>query len=101
MQPLLNVGKSTSMTKSYKMLVLLAMLQLDRMPGSIRIEEFRYLGLSNIVDRERFGMLVRELVEWRLAEYLDRSGQQEGHRCRIIHSFRRPTDHQVTFEEQS
>jgi hypothetical protein len=101
MQPQLKVGKSTSMTKSYKMLVLLAMLQLDRMPGSIRIEEFRYLGLSNIVDREHFGMLVRELVEWRLAEYLDRSGQQEGHRCRIIHSFRRPTDHQVTFEEQS
>jgi hypothetical protein len=25
-------------------------------------------------------LLVRELVEWRLAEYLDRNGEQEGHR---------------------
>jgi hypothetical protein len=146
----MKVIESTSMTRSYKMLVLLAMLQLDRMPGSIRIEElcqavrrmairssvvradigeshlesdqrlrrhlesnpirawigqasgrgkahfeytegeFRYLGPSDISDRERFGALVRELVEWRLAEYLDRSGEQEGYRCRILASGDRP-----------
>jgi hypothetical protein len=149
-QEFMTVIESTSMTRSYKMLVLLAMLQLDRMPGSIRIEElcqavrrmairssalradigeshlesdqrlrrhleiypiqkwtgpgsgrgkvyfeytegeFRYLGPSDIVDREHFGMLVRELVEWRLAEYLDRSGEQAGHRCRIILSGKDP-----------
>jgi hypothetical protein len=149
-QEFMQVIESTSMTKSYKMLVLLAMLQLDRMPGSIRIEElcqavrrvasrssvlradigqehlvsdqrlrrhleskqisawtgpdgglgrvyyeytdgeFRYLGLSDGIDRERFGALVRELVEWRLAEYLDRSGEQEGYRCRILASGDRP-----------
>jgi superfamily II DNA or RNA helicase len=149
-QEFMKVIESTSMTKSYKMLVLLAMLQLDRWPGSIRIEElcqavrrmvgrssalqadigqehlesdqrlrrhlesnpirawagqasgrgkayfeytdgeFRYLGPSDGIDRERFGALVRELVEWRLAEYLDRSGEEEGHRCRIILSGRNP-----------
>ena len=149
-QEFMKVIESTSMTRSYKMLVLLAMLQLDRMPGSIRIEEliqavrrmairssvlradigeshlesdqrlrrhlesnpienwtgpgsgrgkvyfeytdgeFRYLGPSDIVDRERFAALVRELVEWRLAEYLDRSGEQVGHRCRIIMSGKNP-----------
>ena len=149
-QEFMQVIESTSMTKSYKMLVLLAMLQLDRMPGSIRIEElcqavrriasrssvlradigdkhlesdqrlrkhlesnpiqawigqasgrgkayfeyegeeFRWQGPSDIADRERFALLVRELVEWRLAEYLDRSGEQGGHRCRIISSGDRP-----------
>jgi hypothetical protein len=53
-------------------------------------EEFRWQGPSDIADRERFGILVRELVEWRLAEYLDRNGQQAGHRCRIIMSGDRP-----------
>jgi hypothetical protein len=149
-QEFMAVIESTSMTKSYKMLVLLAMLQLDRMPGSIRIEElcqavrriasrssvlradigdkhlesdqrlrkhlesnpiqawigqasgrgkayfeyegeeFRWQGPSDIADREHFALLVRELVEWRLAEYLDRNGEQEGHRCRIIMSGKNP-----------
>jgi hypothetical protein len=149
-QEFMAVIESTSMTKSYKMLVLLAMLQLDRMPGSIRIEElcqavrriasrssvlradigdkhlesdqrlrkhlesnpiqawigqasgrgkayfeyegeeFRWQGPSDIADREHFALLVRELVEWRLAEYLDRNGQQAGHRCRIIMSGKNP-----------
>jgi hypothetical protein len=149
-QEFMQVIESTSMTKSYKMLVLLAMLQLDRMPGSVTIgelcqavrriasrssvlradigdkhlesdqrlrkhlesnpiqawigqasgrgkayfeyegEEFRWQGPSDIADREHFALLVRELVEWRLAEYLDRSGEQGGNRCRIISSGDRP-----------
>jgi superfamily II DNA or RNA helicase/diadenosine tetraphosphate (Ap4A) HIT family hydrolase len=130
----------TSMTKSYKMLVLLAMLQSESIPGEITIGQmvqnikrianrsavlradlgqehlesdsklrrhmevnpidawtkpdgayfeyregvFRWVGGELGPHRERFAGLLRELVDWRLAEYLDRGREQAGHLCRII-----------------
>jgi hypothetical protein len=132
--------ESTKMTKSYKMLVLLAMLQSESIPDEITIGQmvqnirrmanrsaalrddlgqehlksdlrlqrhlernpidawtntgrayfeyregvFRWVGGDLGPHRERFAGLLRELVDWRLAEYLDRGRQQAGHRCRII-----------------
>ncbi len=128
---------TTAMTRSYKMLLLLAMLNLDRMPGEIPIaeltREFRRLAersaklrrdvgpaiedddkLAGHVERnpiaawtggrgtggrpyfsyengifrtefaadpeprEAFQEMVRELADWRLAEYLDRGGPDIG-----------------------
>jgi hypothetical protein len=153
----LGVIESTPMTKSYKMLVLLAMLQSESIPGEITIGQmvqnirrianrsavlradlgqehmesdqkfqrhlernpiaawtntgsvrrggatgtekayfeyregvFRWVGGELGPHRERFAGLLRELVDWRLAEYLDRGRQQAGHRCRIILSDDRP-----------
>jgi hypothetical protein len=136
----LGVIESTPMTKSYKMLVLLAMLQSESIPGEITIGQmvqnirrianrsavlradlgqehlksdlrlqrhlernpieawtntgkayfeyregvFRWVGGDLGPHRERFAGLLRELVDWRLAEYLDRGREQAGHRCRII-----------------
>jgi hypothetical protein len=136
----LGVIESTPMTKSYKMLVLLAMLQSESIPGEITIGQmvqnirrianrsavlradlgqehlksdlrlqrhlernpieawtkpdgayfeyregvFRWVGGELGPHRERFAGLLRELVDWRLAEYLDRGRSQDGHRCRII-----------------
>jgi hypothetical protein len=136
----LGVIESTPMTKSYKMLVLLAMLQSESIPGEITIGQmvqnirrianrsaalqddlgqehlksdlrlqrhlernpieawtntgkayfeyregvFRWVGGDLGPHRERFAGLLRELVDWRLAEYLDRGRSQEGHLCRII-----------------
>jgi hypothetical protein len=45
---------------------------------------FRWVGGDLGPHRERFAGLLRELVDWRLAEYLDRGREQAGHRCRII-----------------
>jgi hypothetical protein len=45
---------------------------------------FRWVGGELGPHRERFAGLLRELVDWRLAEYLDRGRPQEGHLCRII-----------------
>jgi hypothetical protein len=142
----LGVIESTPMTKSYKMLVLLAMLQSESIPGEITIGQmvqnirrianrsavlradlgqehlksdlrlqrhlernpidawtntgkayfeyregvFRWVGGELGPHRERFAGLLRELVDWRLAEYLDRGREQAGHRCRIILSDDRP-----------
>jgi hypothetical protein len=47
---------------------------------------FRWVGGELGPHRERFAGLLRELVDWRLAEYLDRGRSQAGHRCRIIPS---------------
>jgi hypothetical protein len=136
----LGVIESTPMTKSYKMLVLLAMLQSESIPDEITIGKmvqnirrianrsavlradlgqehlksdlrlqrhlernpieawtntgkayfeyregvFRWVGGDLGPHRERFAGLLRELVDWRLAEYLDRGREQAGHRCRII-----------------
>jgi hypothetical protein len=136
----LGVIESTPMTKSYKMLVLLAMLQSESIPDEITIGQmvqnirrmanrsaalrddlgqehlksdlrlqrhlerhpidawtntekayfeyregvFRWVGGDLGPHRERFAGLLRELVDWRLAEYLDRGRSQEGHLCRII-----------------
>jgi hypothetical protein len=136
----LEMVEVTSMVKSYKMLVLLAMLQSESIPGEITIGPmvqnikrianrsaalrddlgqehlksdlrlqrhlernpieawtntekayfeyregiFRWLGGNLGPHRERFAGLLRELVDWRLAEYLDRGRSQAGHRCRII-----------------
>jgi hypothetical protein len=130
----------TPMVKSYKMLVLLAMLQSESIPDEITIGQmvqnirrmanrsaalrddlgqehlksdsklrrhmevnpikawtkpdgayfeyregvFRWVGGDLGPHRERFAGLLRELVDWRLAEYLDRGREQAGHRCRII-----------------
>jgi hypothetical protein len=136
----------TPMEKSYKMLVLLAMLQSESIPDEITIGQmvqnirrmanrsaalrddlgqehlksdlrlqrhlernpidawtntgkayfeyregvFRWVGGELGPHRERFAGLLRELVDWRLAEYLDRGREQAGHRCRIILSDDRP-----------
>jgi hypothetical protein len=136
----LEMVEVTSMVKSYKMLVLLAMLQSESIPDEITIGQmvqnirrmanrsaalrddlgqehlksdlrlqrhlernpidawtntgkayfeyregvFRWVGGDLGPHRERFAGLLRELVDWRLAEYLDRGRSQAGHRCRII-----------------
>jgi hypothetical protein len=141
--------ESTPMTRSYKMLVLLAMLNEDRLPGSIdgadlaqavsrlaqRSSQLQadigasltdprallrhlednpiaawcggagtggtaYFGYDNKqfasrfeVPRDRrpaFQVLVRELVEWRLAEYLARTPDDERIICRVSHAGGRP-----------
>lgn len=146
----LGVIERTTMTKSYKMLVLLAMLQGEGGLKAISIEglvgafrrfgssnaalrrdigesnlasdaklkkhlqsnpikawtgegagqgrvyfeyvdgEFRWVGSEGLVSDPSFRMQVRELIDWRLAEYLDRHGEQGHHRCRIILSHRNP-----------
>jgi hypothetical protein len=146
----LGVIERTSMTKSYKMLVLLAMLQGEGGLRGISIEglvgAFRRFGSSNAAlrrdigetnlasdaklkklvesnpihdwtipttEREKaffsykdgelqwaekgsyfqdavFRGLVRELVDWRLAEYVEQYQEQDGYRCRIISSAGRP-----------
>jgi hypothetical protein len=142
----LGVIESTPMTKSYKMLVLLAMLQSESIPDEITIGQmvqnirrmanrsaalrddlgqehlksdsklrrhmevnpidawtkpdgayfeyregvFRWVGGELGPHRERFAGLLRELVDWRLAEYLDRGRSQAGYLCRIILSDDRP-----------
>jgi hypothetical protein len=142
----------TPMTKSYKMLVLLAMLNLDRFPGEIGIEtlvdEFaviakrssklredvgnplgnpqelrkhvetnpinawaggrgtgkrRYFEYQDGIFRTVFSIsdeerpilqeYVRELVDWRMADYLDRPNVKAGNGefiCRVSHSGGRP-----------
>jgi superfamily II DNA or RNA helicase/HKD family nuclease/diadenosine tetraphosphate (Ap4A) HIT family hydrolase len=144
--------ETTPMTKSYKMLVLAALLNEDRFPGEIAIEALgeAVLGIAsrnqrlrddlgpsadsaadlrrhleqNPIDawtggkgtggtpyfayeagafRTTFGVdveqraplqaLTREIADWRLAEYLDRSAQQTataGYVCRVSHSSGRP-----------
>jgi hypothetical protein len=132
----LDALETTPMTRSFKMLVLRAMLEADPFPGEVTVQELtagirrvarrsaalqRDLGVSvdddsalqsllernpieawvggkgtggseyfsysaetfrttfdvNPGQREAFAELVRELVDWRLAEYLDRSGRGE------------------------
>jgi hypothetical protein len=51
---------------------------------------FRWVGGELGPHRERFAGLLRELVDWRLAEYLDRGRSQAGYLCRIILSDDRP-----------
>ena len=51
---------------------------------------FRWFGGDLGIHRDRFAGLLRELVDWRLAEYLDRGKEQVGNRCRIISSGGRP-----------
>lgn len=51
---------------------------------------FRWFGGDLGIHRDRFAGLLRELVDWRLAEYLDRGKEQVGYRCRIISSGGRP-----------
>jgi superfamily II DNA or RNA helicase/diadenosine tetraphosphate (Ap4A) HIT family hydrolase/HKD family nuclease len=150
---LLDALEVTPMTKSFKMLVLLAMLNRDRFPGEISIEELtegfgelvrRSARLRNDVgptlddgdalrklieehpveawvggrgtggtpffsyaegifsstmrvestERAELQELVRELVDWRLAEYLQRSpeggGPGEEIVCKVSHSGGRP-----------
>jgi superfamily II DNA or RNA helicase len=142
--------ETTPMTKSYKMMVLLAMLNADRLPGTVSIEELartvsqlarrsarlqedfgaaladsqaltRHLEVNPIAawsggagthgvayfaseggrlssrfdvpapHREAFQELVRELVDWRLAEYLRRPpGPEEAMVCKVSHAGGRP-----------
>jgi superfamily II DNA or RNA helicase/diadenosine tetraphosphate (Ap4A) HIT family hydrolase len=147
----LDTLETTPMTRSFKMLVLRAMLEADRFPGEATLQELaagvrriarrsaplqRDLGVSlddesalqnllerNPIDawvggkgtggteyfsysngafrstfevpptqREVFVELVREVVDWRLIEYLDRSdrGWVEGFTCRVSHASGRP-----------
>lgn len=142
--------ETTPMTKSYKMVVLLAMLNEDRFPGTVEIEDLtqavgRIVGRSArlqtdfgtaqadvdalkrhletnpiaawsggagtggvayfthsdghfatlfdlpLAEREAFQELVRELVDWRLAEYLQRQPEDEAHiLCKVSHAGGRP-----------
>ncbi|MCO6455378.1 MAG: DEAD/DEAH box helicase family protein [Pirellulaceae bacterium] len=144
--------ETTPMTRSFKMLTLLAMLNLDALPGGIGIEELtnefqriarrsrtlrvdvgesldddgrlRSLIIQNPIAalcggkgtggfcffkfdsatlhsefsvpaecREEFQCLVRELVDWRLAEYLGRSDSSDSSQrfvCKVIHAGGRP-----------
>jgi superfamily II DNA or RNA helicase/diadenosine tetraphosphate (Ap4A) HIT family hydrolase len=51
---------------------------------------FRWVGSDLGPHRARFAELLRELVDWRLAEYLDRGKEHEGYLCRIIKSKKDP-----------
>lgn len=138
--------EKTSMTKSYKMLIVQAMLNLDALPGAVSVDELtdefgrlagrsallvrdlsvsledrarlKTLVLKNpinawtsgpffrladsrlettfrIIDEQRtiFQEFAREIVDWRLAEYLDRPGQNVGEvkvECRVSHSDGKP-----------
>lgn len=148
----LDVLETTPMTKSFKMLTLIAMLNRDGLPGSVGIKdltaEFQRVARRNKIlrddvgdaldDNERlrslietnpiaawtggrgtrgtihfryehgefstvitispaargaFQSLVRELVDWRLAEYLDRDKRvatANQFTCKVIHSGGRP-----------
>ncbi len=144
----LDALESTPMTKSFKMLLLLALLNRDSLPGALPLEElaeaFARLARRNtrlradvgdaLENPEKLGRLlevnpiaawvggsgtggrpffsyadkvlrfdtavppqlrtplqelVREIADWRLAEYLDRPGgmrETEGFLCKVIHS---------------
>ena len=147
----LEVVETMPMTKSFKMLTLLAMLNRDALPGEIAIndlaQEFRRVArrsetlradvgisleqdsdLQKLIEKNPVGAwcgakgtgdrpffrgddgnfrsdfavaaelrgdfqhLVRELVDWRLAEYLDRGEDLENGRfiCRVLQTQRRP-----------
>ena len=147
----LDVVETTPMTKSFKMLTLLAMLNRDALPGRITIqdlrEEFRRIArrsaalrtdvgealehdvsLQSLIEdnpiaawvggrgtggtpyfsyngtelhsqfsvpddcRQEFQDLLREIVDWRLAEYLDRGGITTlgEFSCKVIHAQGRP-----------
>ena len=149
--PFLDALEISPMTKSYKMLLLLAMLNEDALPGEISIEQltrafaelagrsaklrqdlsvplhdtaalrqlleenpiaawsggkgtgdvpyFAYadgrfrLAFSIAPERrEAFQTLVREIVDWRLAEYLERAGDTVPDRfiCKVSHANQRP-----------
>jgi hypothetical protein len=62
----------------------------DKVYFEYREGVFRWVGGDLGPHRARFAELLRELVDWRLAEYLDRGKEQEGYRCRIISSKDRP-----------
>ena len=62
----------------------------DKVYFEYREGVFRWVGGDLGIHRERFAGLLRELVEWRLAEYLDRGREQEGYLCRIISASGRP-----------
>jgi hypothetical protein len=51
---------------------------------------FRWVGSDLGPHRARFAELLRELVDWRLAKYLDRGKEHEGYLCRIISSGDKP-----------
>ena len=51
---------------------------------------FRWVGGDLGPHRARFAELLRELVDWRLAEYLDRGKKRDGYLCRIIAAVDRP-----------
>jgi len=143
---------ATPMTKSFKMLVLLALLNLDEIPGTVPIDslvaefrrlivrnpklrsevkkddlegkKLRSLVVRNPVDawvgskgtkgrqyfqyadedfhwvgpdvkghQEDFHELLRELVDWRLADYLERqsvNASEDAIECRVLHSGGKP-----------
>ncbi len=149
-QAFLDELETTPMTKSYKMIVLLAMLNEDRLPGTVPIGDLaqtvtqlarrsarlqqdfgpaltdpaaltRHLEINPIAawsggagthgvpyfayqeghfgsrfdvpapHREAFQELVRELVDWRLAEYLQRQpGTEASIICKVSHAGSRP-----------
>ncbi len=148
---------TTEMTKSYKMLVLLAMLNADRLPGSISVDDladevarvagrttraaadlgerlkdkralikllegnpiaawtegrgtgdvayFKYRDrtFSTVFDvapacREGFQQLVREIADWRLAEYLDRAVASGAWLLKVSHANGRPV---ISLPEES
>jgi superfamily II DNA or RNA helicase/diadenosine tetraphosphate (Ap4A) HIT family hydrolase len=67
-----------------------AALDVEKIYFKYREGIFRWVGGDLGPHRDRFAGLLRELVDWRLAEYLDRAKKQVGNRCRIISSGGRP-----------
>jgi hypothetical protein len=67
-----------------------AALDVEKIYFKYREGIFRWVGGDLGIHRDRFAGLLRELVDWRLAEYLDRGKEQVGYRCRIISSGGRP-----------
>jgi len=65
-------------------------LDTDKIYFEYREGVFRWVGGDLGPHRARFAELLRELVDWRLAEYLDRGKEQEGYLCRIISSGDKP-----------
>ncbi|MFM8215413.1 MAG: hypothetical protein ACKN82_12315, partial [Pirellula sp.] len=62
----------------------------DKVYFAYREGIFRWVGGDLGPHRTRFAELLRELVDWRLAEYLDRGKEHEGYLCRIICSGDKP-----------
>lgn len=65
-------------------------LDTDKIYFEYREGVFSWAGVDLGPHRARFAELLRELVDWRLAEYLDRGKVEEGYVCRIISSGDRP-----------
>ena len=65
-------------------------LDTDKIYFEYREGIFSWAGVDLGPHRARFAELLRELVDWWMAEFIDRLNHQSGHYCRVIASNDRP-----------